>query len=215
MKKSPLFFLVLTLISSLAITSDKLFAQTASTVNYTIATVNFESINGDILIENLVNTRHEFNKNLTKYNKVNTTNLPKAEYIFNKENLTTFTFEGLDFLMKDNQVLGIKGLNLSNEVLAQITDKLIFLDRVQFYYAEKLNNEYLDPSDDVQTIKYTDRQFFLSLKILSTTLKDIAAFTKTANPSLAVAINVSKMREPNIDKSVGVQNIQSLVQLSK
>lgn len=215
MKKSLSFFLITLIICSLASISTITFAQTIRTVNYTIASSNSESINGDVLIENLVNNRNEFNRNFGRSNKSELAAFPKAEYIFSKENLTTFKFEGLEFFVKDNQVLSIKGLNLSNEVLSQITDKLIFLDRVQFYYAEKSNNEYLNSTVDIQAIKYNDRQFFLSLKILSTTIKDIVAFTKSSNPSLAVAINLSKMREPNIDKSVGIQNIQSLVQLSK
>ena len=74
---------------------------------------------------------------------------------------------------------------------------------------------YLNPNSDVQEVKFLDKQFISSLKIFNTTLKDIAGFTKAANPSLSVEINISKMREPNIDKSIEKQTLQSFVHLAK
>lgn len=189
------------------------YAQYVSNIKYTTSVAAVSKINGDDLIEKLSSRRFEFTRNLTKSNS----NLafPQAESIFNRAHETIITFNGMEFLVKDNEVIAIKGLNLSEEVLAQITEKLVFLDRVQFYYSEKSNMTYLSPNSDIQEVKFLDKQFISSLKIFNTTLKDIASFTKAENPSLSVEMNVSKMREPNIDKSIEKQTLQSFVKLAK
>ncbi|RDC55741.1 hypothetical protein DU508_15845 [Pedobacter chinensis] len=184
------------------------------TANYTTSSQISDQINGDDLVGKLLFDRYEFTKNLNK-NSSAKANLPKAEYIFNRDHEAIITFNGLDFVVRDNQVIGIKGLSLSNEVLAQITKKLVFLDRVQYYYSEKSNLTYLNPNMDIQDVKYLDKQFFSALKILNATVRDISAFTKKQNPSLTVEMNISKMRQPNIDKSVEKQSFQSLVQLAR
>jgi len=150
------------------------------------------------MIERLASQRNEFNKNRKH------ANLPKAEYIINRNNLTIITFNGLDYYVKNNRVIGIQGLNLSDEALAQITEKLVLLDSVQYCYSEKSNVDFQN-----------ERLFLLSLKMLSTTTRDIAALAKTHNPSLNVENNVAKMRLPNVDKISGISTVQSLVQLNK
>jgi len=206
-----LLFLVTLSFTSISILAS---AQQVRTVNHTTSSQISDQINGDDLVGKLLIDRYEFTKSLGK-NTAGNTNLPKAEYIFNRDHQAIISFNGLDFIIKDNQVIGIKGLNLSNEVLSQITEKLVFLDRVQFYYSEKSNLTYLNPNMDIQEVKYLDKQFFSALKILNATVRDIAAFTKKQNPSLTVEMNISKMRQPNIDKSVEKQSFQSLVQLAR
>ncbi|MGM9477133.1 hypothetical protein ACS5PU_11910 [Pedobacter sp. GSP4] len=164
------------------------------------------------LIEKLTDQRREFNNNRGA-GQVN--NLPTPEYIFNREKLTTITFEGLDFIIKDRRVIGIKGLTLSEKALQQITDKLLFLDKVQFDYCEKSNREYLSGNADLQNIRNIDRWFFTSLKILTTTLNDIAAFTKKANTTVMVEANLANMRKPNIDTFGEKPVDQAIVQLAK
>jgi hypothetical protein len=159
---------------------------------------NIEKLNGNDIIERLSTQRNEFIKN-RKNGK-----LPKGEYIINRNNLAIITFNGLDYFVKNNQIIGIQGLSLSDEVLAQITQKLALLDSVQYSYSEQ---------SDIDFKK--DRLFLLSLKMFSSTTRDIAALTKTANPSLNVENNVAKMRLPNIDKTLEPKNTQSLVQLYK
>jgi len=171
-------------------------------------------LNGDALIERLATQRRTFN-NSRSSSAAQLANLPAAEHIFDRASLTTITFEGLDYFILNNRVIGIKGLELSDEVLAQITDKLMLLDKVQYDYAEKANNEYLSANTNFQHIRNMDRWFFTTLKILNTTVNDIASFTKNANPSLSVATNISKMTRPNIDASKEKQIDQALVQLEK
>ena len=150
------------------------------------------------MIERLGTQRSKFIKN-RKNGK-----LPKPEYFINRNNLTIITFNGLDYFVKNNQVIGIQGLELSEEVLSQITQKLVLLDSAQYSYSEKSETDFQN-----------ERLFLLSLKMLSTTTRDIAALTKTTNPSLNVENNVAKMRLPNVDKSLETSTAQSLVQLYK
>jgi len=130
-------------------------------------------------------------------------NLSQPEYIINRNNLTIITFNGLDYFVKNNRVIGIRGLDLSEEVLDQITAKLVLLDNVQFNYSERATTEY------------DNRLFLLSLKMFSSTTRDIAALAKAENPSLNVENNIAKMRLPNVDRALENQNTQTLVQLNK
>ncbi|WP_406826355.1 hypothetical protein [Pedobacter sp. KACC 23697] len=168
-----------------------------------------EKVNGNEMIKRLADQRIAFNKNRSNHN------LPKAEYIINRSNLTIINFNGLDYYVKNNRLTGIKGLNLSDSVMNQITAKLILLDGIQYEQSELLNNEHVNPNSNLQKIWYMDRQFMLTLKILSSTVRDIAALTKNENPSLTVETNVAKMRLPNIDKAAKKSNMQSLLSLSK
>ncbi|QNN40143.1 hypothetical protein [Pedobacter roseus] len=130
-------------------------------------------------------------------------NLSQPEYIINRNNLTIITFNGLDYFVKNNRVIGIRGLDLSEEVLDQITAKLVLLDNVQYNYSERATTEY------------DNRLFLLSLKMFSSTTRDIAALAKAENPSLNVENNIAKMRLPNVDRALENQNTQTLVQLNK
>lgn len=172
-----------------------------------------DKLNGDALIDRLAEQRRAFNNNRNATPQL--AKLPSPEHIFDRSSLTTITFEGLDYYILNNRVIGIKGLELSDEVLAQITDKLLLLDKVQFDYCEKANQEYLSANINFQNIRNMDRWFFTTLKILNTTVNDIASFTKNENPSLSVATNISKMTQPNIDAWKGKQTDQALVQLEK
>ncbi|KQM76347.1 hypothetical protein ASE74_20085 [Pedobacter sp. Leaf216] len=189
-KQTLFIFLVITSISS---TSIQVLAQNLN--KQAVSFENVDRINGNHMIERLGD---EFIKNRKKGK------LSKPEYFINRENLTIITFNGLDYLIKNNRVIGIQGLALSTEVLAQITQKLVLLDSAQYSYSEKSDNDFQN-----------ERLFLLSLKMLSTTTRDIAALTKTNNPSLNLETKVVKMRLPNVDKSQETLTAQSLVQLAK
>jgi hypothetical protein len=154
---------------------------------------NVDRINGNKMIERL----SEQNRNRRNGN------LSQPEYIINRNNLTIITFNGLDYFVKNNRVIGIRGLDLSEEVLDQITAKLVLLDNVQYNYSERATTEY------------DNRLFLLSLKMFSSTTRDIAALAKAENPSLNVENNIAKMRLPNVDRALENQNTQTLVQLNK
>jgi hypothetical protein len=188
-------FLIL-LIASISSPSIQVLAQNQNKQATLFETI--ERLNGNDMIERLIAQRNEFNKD-RKNSK-----LPKAEYIVNRNNLTIITFNGLDYFVKNNRVTGIQGLDLSDEVLAQITKKLILLDSVQYSYSEKSDVDFQN-----------ERLFLLSLKMLSTTTRDIAALAKTNNPSLNVENNIAKMRLPNVDKTSETPTAQALAKLYK
>ncbi|WP_029276139.1 hypothetical protein [Pedobacter borealis] len=204
--KSPaLIFFLITTLSCLSI---HVLAQNKPTKQADIFE-NADRLNGNDMIERLAAQRSAYNKNRSK------NSLPKAEYIINRNNLTLISFNGLDYYIKNNRVIGIQGLNLSDEALNQITGKLVLLDSIQFNQSERSNTEHFNPNVDFQKIRNIDRQFMLTLKMLSSTVRDIAAFTKSENPSLTVETNVAKMRLPNIDKAAEKSNVQLPVLLSK
>jgi len=207
MKIAKLITLTFFAITSSSITSITL-AQNKQLTKSAIC-VEAEKVDGNGLIERLADQHIAFNKHRTN------DNLPKTAYIINRSNLTTINFNGLDYYVENNRLIGIKGLNLSDSVLNQITSKLVLLDSIQFEQSERLNNEYLNPNTNLQKIWYMNRQFMLTLKILSSTVRDIAAFTKSENPSFTVEANVAKMRLPNIDQIAKKSNMQSLLSLAK
>lgn len=197
---------VFLLIASVTLSSMRVMAQQNKNGQAAIFE-NVDKVNGNDVIERLSEQKAGLNKNIRNGN------LPKAEYIFNKSNLTIITFNGLDYYVKNNRVVGIQGLELSDDALDQITEKLILLDSVQYNYTERANSEYY--KGDVQKIRNINRLFQASLKILSSTTRDIAALTRTENPSLNVENNIAKMRLPNVDKALENQATQTLVQLNK
>jgi hypothetical protein len=184
------------LIASISLTSIQVLAQNQNKESSLFETI--ERLNGNDMIGRLISQRNEFNKSRKNVK------FPKAEYIINRNNLAIITFNGLEYFVKNNRVTGIQGLNLSDEVLAQITQKLVLLDSVQYSYSEKSDIDFQN-----------ERLFLLSLKMLSTTTRDIAALTKTNNPSLNVENNIAKMRLPNVDKTSETSMVQSFVQLNK
>ncbi len=201
MKIAKSFALVFLLTGSLSYLSTPLLAQSMQT--------GLDRLNGNALIEQLADQRKAFNKNHSNHI------LPKSAYIINREKLTLISFNGLDYYVKNNRVIGIRGLKLSDTVLSQITDKLLLLDSTQFKQSELSNMEHFSPKVDFQKIRNIDRQFMLTLKCLSSTVRDIAALTKNENPSLTVENNIAKMRLPNIDKAREKSKEQTLVSLVK
>ncbi|ARS39181.1 hypothetical protein CA265_05640 [Sphingobacteriaceae bacterium GW460-11-11-14-LB5] len=204
-KSTTLLFLLITSFSCLSV---GVLAQNKQTKEADIFE-NTAHLNGNDMIERLAAQRSAFNKNRSK------NSLPKAEYIINRTNLTLISFNGLDYFVKNNRVIGIQGLTLSDEVLNQITDKLVLLDSIQFNYSERSNTEHFNPNIDFQKIRNIDRQFLITLKMLSSTVRDIAALAKNENPSLTVETNIAKMRLPNIDQAAEKSSMQTLVSLSK
>ncbi len=209
MKTAKSITIAFLIITSFSGSSRDVFAQDKLVTPPSEILGQIEKINGNDMIDRLANQRVAFNKNRLK------NVIPKAEYLINRNNLTLISFNGLDYYVKNNRVIGIRGLNLSDSVLEQITAKLVLLDSIQFEQSERLNNEYTMRNTDVKKIWYINRQFMLTLKMLSSTVRDIAAFTKNENPSLTVELNVTKMRSPNVNKAATNQDTQSLVSLLK
>jgi len=166
-------------------------------------------VNGTDVIAKLRDARYTFNKSLIKTKAPKISSLPQTEYIFNRPGTHTVLFEGVKFVVKENNVVSINGITASNEVLAMVTEKLMTLDRLQFFYSEKSNQEYLSAVRNLPYIYNSDRQFFSALKILNTTVRHIAALAKPKTSKIAFELGIAKLREPNIDKSVLTKDFQT------
>ena len=204
-KPTALIFSLITSFSCLTIGA---LAQNKPTEPANISE-NIEKLDGNAIIKRLADQHNSYNKNLSN------NNFPKEEYIINRKNLTLISFNGLDYYVKNNKVIAIQGLNLSDNVLNQITDKLVVLDSIQFNLCACSNAEHFNPNADLQKIRNIERKFMLTLKMLSSTVRDIATIAKKENQSLTIETSIAKMRLPNIDHTADKTNTQSLVSLSK
>ncbi|MFW0714353.1 hypothetical protein [Pedobacter sp. N23S346] len=190
------------------------FAQERVTANTVSSSFEaYECIDGNNLIKKMISAKHEFNKK-RKSETVLLSELSAPQHILNRNKPTIITFNGLDYLIQNNCVLAVKGLNLSDDVLAQITEKLSFLDQVQFDYNERINMAYVNEENNVQYIRNLDKWYLLTLRILSTTVNDIAALTKKHDAS-SLAANLIKMPVPNLNAISSPAMAQSTVRLAK
>jgi len=179
------------LVLTIALTS--LSSQTLSAQEIQIHTVD-----GDALMKKLLSQRYEFNKALIKNGASELVNLPKSEAIFNRKHLTTVHFNGLDYVVKDNNIVAVKGLNLSAGCLAAITEKLLLLDRTQMYYTEKSNQQYAFSNRDLVYIKTLDRNYFSTLMLLENITTKVAGLVNKDNASLAIETTLSKSKVINL-----------------
>ncbi|MBC6109202.1 hypothetical protein ACFOG5_12175 [Pedobacter fastidiosus] len=167
-----------------------------------VAPITANQVNGNDAIEKLRDARYSFNKSIIKSKKAQLSYLPKSEYIFDKPGTHTVLFEGVKFVIKENNVVSVNGITASSEVLAMVTEKLMTLDRLQYFYSEKSNQEYLSSVRSLPYIYNSDRQFFSTLRILSTTVRHIAALAKPKTSSIEFELGIAKLREPNIDRTI-------------
>lgn len=156
------------------------------------------TVDGDALMKKLLSQRYKFNKALIKNGASELENLPKSEAIFNRKHLATVHFNGLDYEIKDNSIVAIKGLNLSQSCLAAITEKLLLLDRTQVYYTEKSNQQYAFSNRDLAYIKTLDRNYFSTLMLLENITAKVAAMANKNDVSTAIEITLSKSKVINL-----------------
>lgn len=109
--------------------------------------------------------------------------------------------------------MAVKGLNLSDNALSQITEKLSFLDQVQFGYNEKINQAYCNENNS-QKIRNLNKWYLLTLRIISTTVNDFASLAKKYDAT-TFAENLAKLPVPNIDAVAAPTMAQSVVRLAK
>ena len=162
----------------------------------------YDHVNGNELIKNMISAGHSLYKNRNVSHTVST---PK--YILNRIKPTFISFDGLDYLVQNDCVLAVKGINLTDDALSQITEKLSFLDQAQFSNNEKINLVYHNENNS-QKIRNLNKWYLLTLRILSTTLNDFANLTKRYDAA-TLAENLAKMRVPNIDVAA-TQKMQNL-----
>jgi len=210
MKKLSFLSITTCLTATLVILTVSTFAQNAKTTR--TAFDAYEHVNGNELIKKMILAQHALNKNCNAENAVSA-NLSSPKYIFNKVKPTVISFDGLDYLVQNNCVLAVKGLNLSDNALSQITEKLSFLDQVQFGYNEKINQAYCNENNS-QKIRNLNKWYLLTLRIISTTVNDFASLAKKYDAT-TFAENLAKLPVPNIDAVAAPTMAQSVVRLAK
>lgn len=206
-------FSILSLITAaITILTSNAFSQTQETASlFPLSFEVQEHVNGNELIQKMIAEKRKYNRN---HNAEKVPVLPTPKHILNRSKPTIITFDGLEYLVQNNCVLGIKGLNLPEDVLIQMTAKLVFLDKVQFDYAEKIKRAYSNGGTDIQNIRNLNKWYLLTLRILSSTVNDIASLTKKHDAS-SLAANLIKMPVPNIDAINTPAMAQPLVKLAK
>lgn len=181
------------------------FINTA--IAQTFANVTACGRDGHNVIESLRDARYKFNKELIKSKVLKLNMLPKSEYIFHKPGEHTILFDGVNFVIKENNVVSINGISASKEILSIISEKLLILDSLQYFYSEKSNEKYLNPNRNLAVIYNADRQFFATLRILNTTVKDIALLAKKKTSRLTFELSLLKMPSPNISPAILAEKI--------
>lgn len=209
MKQFSLLSITACLMAALMMLTSNAFAQNRKTAS--TAFEAYEHVNGNELIKKMIAEKREFNKN--RYSKnAKPANLSAPQYILNRSIPTIISFNGLDYLVQHNCILAVKGLNLSDDALMQMTEKLLALDQVQFGYAEKINLAY--NGGNHQKIRNLDKWYLLTLRIISTTVNDFAKLAKKYD-SAAFAQNLVKMTVPNIDAISTPSITESMAGLAK
>ncbi|SDH39550.1 hypothetical protein SAMN05421827_12346 [Pedobacter terrae] len=144
-------------------------------------------------------TRANFNKNLIKFESVDIDSLPAPVYLFSRDGKQEINIDGVTVLTDQREIIGIKDMDLSDESIKNIGDRLIILDKLQKAYSEASNDEYRSSKRNKNKIVFYDRRFFAVLRSMRTTLKDFKTMYAAHQNDKTKAISVAAMRSPNID----------------
>jgi len=155
-------------------------------------------IDGNQLIDSLLSNRFSYNKALIEDGFNSKKQLPKPKAIINNTPHEIISFNGLNYLVKDDKVVNIKGLKLSASALSMISEKLASLDQVQQYCCEKANLEYQQKKRDMNAIKTLDRQCFAALNTLKDVTSSIATEARKQNASISIEMSLAKIKLPDI-----------------
>jgi hypothetical protein len=104
----------------------------------------------------------------------------------------------LNYLVKNDKVIDIKGLKLSASALSIITEKLSNLDQIQYNCCEKANLEYQQKNRDMNAVKTLDRQYFAALNTLKNIISSIATEATKRNASVSIEMSLAKINLPHI-----------------
>jgi len=168
------------------------------TASHAIGTTAQQIKDGNQLIDSLLADRFSYNKALIQDGFNSEKQLPKPTAIINNTPLKTISFNGLNYLVKDDKVVDIKGLKLSASALSIITEKLTYLDQIQYNYCEKANLEYQHKNRDMNAIKTLDRQYFAALNTLKNIISSIATEARKRNASVSIEMSLAKIKLPDI-----------------
>lgn len=149
--------------------------------------------------EGLSATRANFNKNLIKLDSVDIDDLPTPIYLFSRDGKQEINIDGVTVLTNQREIIGIKDMDLSEESIKNISDRLIILDKLQKAYSEASNDEYKSSKRNKNKIVFYDRRFFAVLRSMRTTLKDFKNMYAANQNDKTKIISVAAMRSPNID----------------
>ena len=166
--------------------------------SHAIGTTAEQIKDGNQLIDSLLAERFSYNKALIEDGFNSEKQLPKPTAIINKTPLKTISFNGLNYLVKDDKVVDIKGLKLSASALSIITEKLSSLDQIQYNCCEKANLEYQQKNRDMNAIKTLDRQYFAALNTLKNIISSIATEARKRNASVSIEMSLAKIKLPAI-----------------
>jgi len=161
-----------------------------------------QAIDGNQYVKQLAEQRYEFNKSLIKRLHIP---LPVAKSIFSSNSLVAF--DGHTYVLKNNEVVEIKGFLLSKKVLAAITSKLLMLDAYQKNCAEDVNMAYNDSGRDLQYVKNKDRQFFAALKQILSVTAAISDQYQKPNASVTIEMAMNKIKVQGLSSQQDSQNI--------
>lgn len=153
------------------------------------------TLSADLLEE----SRFSFNKKLIKREQYNLQQLPCSQYLFRQSDKCEVNIESLIFVMDNNTITGIKGIDLSAESLKQINDRLGILDRLQWAYSEASNNEFRSGHKNNHDIVFNDRKFFSTLRAIKSTVRDIRKIYGSALSSAEKSEAIAKLRFANVD----------------
>lgn len=160
-------------------------------------------IDGDQFVTRLADQRYHFNKSLIKHSP---TKLPTPTLIF--ASAPSLSFDGHTYILKNNQIVEIKGFLLSKSALEAINNKLLTLDVFQKECAESSNGAYGKASRDLQFVKNKDRQYFASLKQILSITSTIAKQYQKPNASVTIEMAMNSIELPKVDRNdAEVQNM--------
>jgi len=194
--------LILLITLSVGFRSDRSLITSGNGLIITRPLGYMEKLDGDQLIETLILQRFNFNKALIKNGFDPKKETPKAISIINSSSASIISFSGFDYLVKQNKVIGINGIQLSSSALATITDKIVKLDQMQQYCCIQANLAYKQENRDLNTVKTLDRQYFAALKAFRSVTSNIADLANKSNPSLAIVTAVAQIKMPDV-KMIG------------
>jgi hypothetical protein len=149
--------------------------------------------------EALSANRANFNKNLIKLDLVDIDDLPAPVYLFSRDGKHEVNIGGVIVLTDQREIIGIKEMDLSEESLKNISDRLIIFDKLQKAYSEASNDEYRSNKRNKNNIVFYDRRFFAVLRSMRTTLKDFKNIYAANQNDKSKTISVAAMRSPNVD----------------
>ena len=161
-----------------------------------------QAIDGNQYVKQLADQRYQFNKSLIKRLHIP---LPLAKSIFNSNSLVAF--DGHTYVLKNNEVVEIKGFLLSKKALEAITNKLLMLDAYQKNCAENVNRSYSESGRDLQYVKNKDRQFFATLKQILSVTASISDQYQKPNASVTIEMAMNKIKVQELSAEQDSQNI--------